>query len=171
MGKIRFFAALWAAKAARLAMRLLGRNATYLPGSIALKLCPQFLGYVRKPGTIVAVTGTNGKTTVCNMLGDILRDNGYTLLDNRYGSNTNSGVASSLISGVTAGNRSRFDFAVFEVDERSSLLIYKYVRPNFLLITNLFRDSVKRNAHTEFISGILNDAIPDDTPCSSTPTT
>ena len=60
------------------------------------------------------------KTTVCNMLGDILRDNGYTLLDNRYGSNTNSGVASSLISGVTAGNRSRFDFAVFEVDERSS---------------------------------------------------
>ncbi len=163
MGKIRFFAALWAAKAARLAMRLLGRNATYLPGSIALKLCPQFLGYVRKPGTIVAVTGTNGKTTVCNMLGDILRDNGYTLLDNRYGSNTNSGVASSLISGVTAGNRSRFDFAVFEVDERSSLLIYKYVRPNFLLVTNLFRDSVKRNAHTEFISGILNDAIPDDT--------
>lgn len=51
MGKIRFFAALWAAKAARLAMRLLGRNATYLPGSIAIKLCPQFLGYVKKPGT------------------------------------------------------------------------------------------------------------------------
>lgn len=163
MGKIRFFAALWAAKAARLAMRLLGRNATYLPGSIAIKLCPQFLGYVKKPGTVVAVTGTNGKTTVCNMLGDILRDNGYTLLDNRYGSNTNSGVASSLLAGVTACNRSRFDFAVFEVDERSSLLIYKYVKPDYLLITNLFRDSVKRNAHTEFISGILNDAIPDET--------
>lgn len=64
---------------------------------------------------------------------------------------------------MTACNRSRFDFAVFEVDERSSLLIYKYVKPDYLLITNLFRDSVKRNAHTEFISGILNDAIPDET--------
>ena len=38
MKKFRFYIALYAAKFAQLAMKLLGRNATYLPGKIAIKL-------------------------------------------------------------------------------------------------------------------------------------
>ena len=40
------------------------------PGTLALKLCPDFLKYVGRPKTIIAVTGTNGKTTVSNLLAD-----------------------------------------------------------------------------------------------------
>ncbi len=35
--------------------------------------------------------------------------------------------------------------------------------PDYLLCTNLFRDSYKRNAHAEFISSVLNSQIPKHT--------
>jgi UDP-N-acetylmuramyl pentapeptide synthase len=68
MNKARFLIALWAAKVSRLLLKILGRNATLFPGKIAVKLYPAFLKYVSKPERIIAVTGTNGKTTVCNLL-------------------------------------------------------------------------------------------------------
>lgn len=163
MGKLRFYLALWAAKSARIAMRLLGRNATYLPGKIALKLCPMFLKYVGKPEKIIAVTGTNGKTTVCNMLCDILEQSGEQVLNNRLGSNVNSGIASSLLQGAGWSGKSKYKIAVFEVDERSSIRIYPYVKPNLLLVTNLFRDSIMRNAHPGYIADILTGSIPKET--------
>ena len=46
----------------------------YFPGKFALTICPDFMGRIEKPKTIIGVTGTNGKTTVCNMIEDILRD-------------------------------------------------------------------------------------------------
>ena len=35
--------------------------------------------------------------------------------------------------------------------------------PTYLVCTNLYRDSLKRNAHTEFIAGILTNNIPKET--------
>ena len=64
MKKIQFFIALLAAKAAQGLMKLLGRNATYLPGKIATKLCKDFLRHLTPPKTVIAVTGTNGKRQV-----------------------------------------------------------------------------------------------------------
>ena len=64
MGKLRFLLALWLAKLSVPALKITRHNGTDFPGSLALKLCPDFLRYVGKPGTIIAVTGTNGKTTV-----------------------------------------------------------------------------------------------------------
>ena len=72
MGKLRFLLALWLAKLSVPALKITRHNGTDFPGSLALKLCPDFLRYVGKPGTIIAVTGTNGKTTVSNLLTDIL---------------------------------------------------------------------------------------------------
>ena len=158
--KIRFYIALWIGKAAMLAMKILGRNATYLPGKLAVKLCPGFMGYLRLPKTVIAVTGTNGKTTVSNMLTSILRFNGYTVTNNSLGSNIQAGVASALMEDSNWLGKSKKDFAVLEVDERSSLLVYPYIKPDYLICNNIMRDSNKRNAHTEFISYIINRAVP-----------
>ena len=49
---------------------------------------------------------------------------------------------------------------MLEVDERSSLLVYPYIKPTYILCNNIMRDSVKRNAHTDFISFIINKGIP-----------
>ena len=79
----RFYMALWGAKTGTVLLKLLRRNATFFPGKFALKICPDFIGKIDKPKTIIAVSGTNGKTTVCNMLEDILRDNDYVLIHNK----------------------------------------------------------------------------------------
>ena len=162
---LRFHFAHLMGKTALFVQKLLGMNASYFPGKLALKLCPDFGLQIGKPEKIIAVTGTNGKTTSCNLALSILEDNGYTVLSNRLGSNVNAGIISALISGSTlTGNmKKKYDMALFEVDERSSKLIYKYVKPDFLLCTNLFRDSIRRNAHTEYIFNFINSAIPEKT--------
>ena len=157
---IRFGIAMLVGKAVQGLLKLLRRNATYLPGKIAIKLCPDFLGRIEKPATVIGVTGTNGKTTVCNMLIDMLTDAGEVVLANRFGSNINAGIASTLLSGASLGGKTKYKICVLEIDERSSKLIYPYVKPNYLICTNLFRDSIRRNAHAEYIADILNASIP-----------
>ena len=163
MKKIRFYFALWIAKAAQAAMKILGRNATYLPGMLAVKLCPDFMDHLRLPKTVIAVTGTNGKTTVSNMLTSVLTENGYSVTNNSFGSNVQAGVASALLQDSDLLGRAKKDIAVLEVDERSSLLVYPYVKPDYLICNNIMRDSNKRNAHTDFIRYIINRALPSST--------
>lgn len=163
MSKLRFYAAMTAAKCAHLGLRMLGRNATYLPGKIALKLCPDFMGHLQKPKTVICVTGTNGKTTVSNLLNSLLTQCGYDVLNNSLGSNVQAGVCCALMSNSKFGGKPKKDTAVLEVDERSSLLIYPYLTPDYLICNNIMRDSIKRNAHTDFISYVISTAVPKET--------
>ena len=160
---LRFIIALLLSKAAYLLLRLLGRNASHFPGSLAIRLCPDFLGRIDKPETIITVTGTNGKTTCCNMLLEVLTENGFDVLNNKAGSNVDAGVATALLTAADLRGRVKQKLAVLEVDERSSLKVYKYVHPTYTVCTNLFRDSIGRNAHAEFISSVIEKALPDDT--------
>ncbi|MCQ2353521.1 MAG: MurT ligase domain-containing protein [Clostridia bacterium] len=161
--KIKFYFAMLAAKSARVALRMLGRQASCTPGIIALKLCPDFLGHLKMPPTTVCVTGTNGKTTTSNLIASVLTDCGYSVTNNSYGSNIQAGVTSALIADSTFTGKPKKEIAVLEVDERSSLLVYKYITPDILICNNIMRDSLKRNAHTEFISFIINKAVPAST--------
>lgn len=163
MKKVKFIIVLFIAKIITKILKLLRRNATDFPGKIALKLCKDFIGQIEKPEIIIGVTGTNGKTTVSNFIDDILVDNGYSILENRLGSNIKSGIATSLISGVSITGKVKKKIAVLEIDERSSKIIYPYLKPTYLICTNLFRDSLKRNAHTEFIYSVINDNLPKET--------
>lgn len=159
----RFYFAMCMAKIAYRVQRILRMNATYFPGKLAIKLCPDFIGRIGKPEKIVAVTGTNGKTTCCNMLIDILTENGYDLMNNRAGSNTNAGIATALLRYATLGGRAKKPLGILEIDERSSKLIYPYIKPTYVVCTNLFRDSIQRNAHPEYIADIITSAIPNTT--------
>ena len=164
---MKFYIALYVAKFLRLIIKIVGKifklNGSHFPGNIALKICPNFLEKIAKPKIVITVTGTNGKTTTCNLLIDTLEKNGYKVLNNKFGSNIRGGIATALFSGVNLINKPKFDIAVLEVDERSSIYIYPYVKPTYALVTNLFRDSLKRNAHSEYIFDIINNALPDET--------
>jgi len=161
--KIRFLLALWTAKLIKLLLKAVGRPGTYFSGKVAIKICPEFLGLIGRPETVIGVTGTNGKTTVCNMISDLLEAGGEDVLSNRLGSNINAGVATALIDGASITGRSKKRIAVLEIDERSARLIYPYLKPDCLVITNLFRDSMRRNAHSEYIASILTEYIPKTT--------
>lgn len=160
---LRFYLALLCAKGTAAGLRLLGRKATNMPGSCAIRLCPDFLGRMPRPTRVIGVTGTNGKTSTSNMVEDMLASCGYDFICNGNGSNVDTGVAAALINNSTLLGKPKKDLAVFELDERSAPRILPYLRPDILLITNIFRDSYKRNAHVEFILDILNRYIPDST--------
>ena len=163
MGRIRYFIALWAAKMVFLLLRLLKRNATMYPGYIALKICPDYLARTKKSPNVLCVTGTNGKTTTTNMVADILSQSGMKVVSNRYGSNINTGVATALTHSVNVFGKPKIDALVLEVDERFSRLILPFINPDYLVVTNLFRDSIKRNAHPEYIFSILDTYVPKTT--------
>jgi UDP-N-acetylmuramyl tripeptide synthase len=160
MGKLRFLFALNMAKLTWVILKITRHNGTNYPGQVAINLCPDFLERIGKPEHIISVTGTNGKTTVNNMICDMFEASGKKILSNRAGSNTRTGITTALILGSTFTGKAKFDTAVFETDERSTLRIFPYVKPEYVLITNLFRDSIMRNGHPEFIGSILTDNIP-----------
>lgn len=163
MKKIRFYVAMLAGKIALFGLKLLGKNATFLPGKIAVIIDKDFLGGLTPPKTVIAVTGTNGKTTVSNLLNSILLANNYTVTNNSLGSNVQAGVATALLEDSTLSGKAKKEIAVLEVDERSSLRIYPYIKPDYLICNNIMRDSLARNAHAEFISFIINKALPKTT--------
>ena len=160
---LKYYLAFYLAKLSVVALKIIRRDATQFPGKLAITICPDFLKMIEKPKTIIAVTGTNGKTTVCNMIEDCLKANDYEFIDNQLGSNTNSGIASTFIKGANLSGKQKKDMAIFEIDERSAIRIYPFMTPTYLICTNLFRDSLMRNAHTEFISNILTSNIPKET--------
>ena len=157
---MRFYLTLAGIKVLIKVLQLCGRNATHVPGRKAINICPDFLDQIDKPEFIIGITGTNGKTTVSNLIADVMQDKGYDIIDNRFGGNIDSGIASSLIKNSTMGGHMKKKYAVLEIDERMTTKIFPYVKPDILVCTNLFRDSYKRNAHSEFIAGILNQTIP-----------
>jgi Zn ribbon nucleic-acid-binding protein len=155
--------AIWVAKLAGVAIRASGRAGTHLPGAIALRLHGDLIGALRHPGRVVAVTGTNGKTTVSNLLTEALEGEGLVVASNRTGSNIAAGVATTLIGAVDWRGRLRADIAVIEMDERSAALILPGLAPDVLVCMNLTRDSIKRNGHPDYIRWILSSAIPSGT--------
>ncbi len=160
---IRFYLSVAGAKIIIKLMRLMHKNATNLPGEIALIFFPELIKYFEMPQTVIVVTGTNGKTTVSNLIGEILSSNGYDNINNSFGGNVDTGIASILLDKCTMSGKFEKNTALFEMDERSAPRLLPYLRPDWLVCTNLQRDSMKRNAHPEFIFRILNENIPEKT--------
>ncbi len=160
MKRLKFYLALWCAKLSIIALKVTGHRGTDFPGRIAVKICPDFLRQARVPSRILGVTGTNGKTTVCNLLIGMLGADGKKVLDNNQGSNTITGLTTAFIRDMGLGGRCRSDIAVLEIDERSSRVVFPLMEPDFLLINNLTRDSIMRNGHPEYISRVLTRAMP-----------
>ncbi len=159
MEKLSFYIALWSGKAAYLAARILRKGGTTAPGKVALKICPDFLSRIGRPETLIGVTGTNGKTTVSNMLCDIFEAMGMDLVSNRQGANIDAGAATSLIAAAGLGGKCKKKLGVLEMDERSAARIFPVLKPDHLIVTNLFRDSMRRNAHPEYIAGLMDASI------------
>ena len=159
MGKLRFLLALWLAKLSVPVLKLTHHNGSNFPGIVAIRLCPDFLRYVGRPKTVVAVTGTNGKTTVSNLLSDLLEADGQRVMSNRSGSNMIFGISAAYVlnSDLLGRAGGKVDVAILEVDERSSLKVHPDLKPDYLVVTNLCRDSTMRHAHPDFMKGIISE--------------
>lgn len=151
--KLRFALALLVSKCVYYGMRLLGRRASHLPGYFAVRICPDYLRYVRKAKTVICVTGTDGKTTTANLISDLLTSIGQRVANNRVGSNTEYGIATAMTCSVNLFNRCKVDAVVLETDEHYARIVCPKVRCDYIVVTNVLRDSLQRNAHPEYVAG------------------
>ena len=138
--------------------RLIGKG-TSLPGKIALKLCPTILSQLTLPKNVIAVTGSNGKTSTVEMIAYILTASGKRVVYNKEGSNQIEGVATLLLCNSNLCGKVKGDAVILESDERYARHTFKYIKPTCFAVTNLYRDQLTRNAHPYRIYDILQDAV------------
>lgn len=125
-------------------LRLFNFGATSLPGALALKICPDILGYAAKNVDIIGVTGTNGKTTSARIIERALQNSGRSVCANRSGANLMPGITAELIMNKRLSGSVKCESAVIECDEAACRLVLGKLRPHVLLVTNLFRDQLDR---------------------------
>ncbi len=127
------------------------RPAANTPGLVALRIDPDIieeLHYRMHRGSVVVV-GTNGKTTVTNLLANTLEQQGFSVLCNRTGANLNSGIASALLQSKGA------DWGILECDELWSAKIVPQLKPTYFLLLNLFRDQLDRCGEIDHIQDAI----------------
>lgn len=139
---------------------LLGRGSS-LPGEIALKFCPDILSRIKLPNTVIAVTGSNGKTSTVEMIAHIFSSAGKSFAYNREGSNQIEGVTALILCNCSLSGRFKKDILLIESDERYTKHTFKYIKPTHYVITNLYRDQLTRNGHPEWVYDAIKDSIPD----------
>ena len=155
--KLRRMLAVWAAKCAeKVSVHVFHRQGVTWAGKIALKVCPDILSelaaQVRED--IFIVCGTNGKTTTNNMLCAALEAEGKKVVCNHTGSNMLNGVAAAFA--LAAGWS---DCASIEIDEASTKRVFPYFKPDYMVLTNLFRDQLDRYGEIDITMNLLKEVM------------
>ena len=154
MKRIKVFLAVLFCRCVRLAAKLVGRGSS-IPGLITLKLFPGILGDIEMPKLVIAVTGSNGKTSTVEMIHKVLLDGGLTVACNSEGSNQTEGVATCILANCTLSGKVKTDVVLLESDEQYAQHTFKYFQPDYFFITNLYRDQLTRNGHPEWIANVI----------------
>ena len=139
--------ALAAGKSAAIATRLVGRGGgTAITGMVARRVDPDILDeLVRRPGVpVVAITGSNGKTTTARFTAALLRGEGIHVCHNSAGANLIQGVTSLAVSHSSLRGHLPEGVLVAEVDEGALPRVAPETLPRALLVTDLFRDQLDR---------------------------
>ena len=158
--KLRFYITLIIAKLAYIAIKLLSKTSgTSFVGMLSLKLCPDFLKYCSKyvDNEIVTITGTNGKSTTSGLIAHILETAHQKVIHNIEGANMLTGVANVFALNVRP--LLRYDYAVIESDEAYLTKLYDYMKSDWLVVTNLFRDQLDRYGELNTTASFIKDAI------------
>ena len=159
---MRKFLAIVVCKLGRFVGKLVGKGSS-MPGKFALKICPDILSRVQLPPHIIAVTGSNGKTSTVEMIAAILRSDGKHVVYNEEGSNQIEGVTTLVLTHATLSGRVKADVLLLESDERYAKFSFQFFHPTEFVITNLYRDQLTRNGHPEWVYDAILPALHPDT--------
>lgn len=144
-------------KAVRQLAKLRGGGGSALPGLVVEKLDPGFLARVlgRLPDGVIAVSGTNGKTTTTKMIVEMLEAQGRRVFTNKTGSNFSRGVVAAAVQECSLGGRLDADIAVLELDEAHAMYFIERVKPDRTLLLNVLRDQLDRFGEIDTTARLL----------------
>ena len=159
--KMKYILSVWICKILIVAGKLAGKKSSSKPGEIAMKVCPDVLKILSKKvkKDIIAVCGTNGKTTTNNIIDKILTDKGYKVVCNNVGANMLPGIVTAFIEKTNIFGKLDCDYATLEMDEASAVKIFDHLSPSLMIITNLFRDQLDRYGEIDLTANYLKSAI------------
>ncbi len=159
--KLRRIAAVWTAKIAAKICKMLGKQGVTWAGKIALSIDPGILtelaADVREK--IFVVCGTNGKTTTNNLLCSALEAQNKKVVCNHTGSNMLNGCVAAFVLNTEWNGKLNADYACIEVDEASALRIFTHFHPDYMILTNLFRDQLDRYGEIDITMNLVSDAM------------
>ncbi len=152
----------WFTKLLTIVLKASGHGrGTALPGLLIEKYFSFAIPYIleKSPYTIL-ITGTNGKTTTRTLLSDILDKEGG-VLQNRSGSNLLRGIISEIFNQSDIFGRGNSKYAVFEVEEATIPKLTKLLKPDQIVVTNLYRDQLDAYGEIDRTQKFIQNAIYD----------
>ncbi len=157
---MRTFIAVLANKLITFICKLFRFNGAQFPGSFVYDhIDKDILDKIKHPKITIAVTGSSGKGTTCNLIKNVLKDNNYSTLLNESGNNGINGAISLILNNLTLTGKFKYDVLILECDERHLKHIFKKWKPEYLIVTNITRDQPTRNGTPEEVFNEILKAI------------
>lgn len=153
--------AVWATKILIFVGKIAGKKGSSTPGIFALKICPNILKILAKQvkNEIIVVCGTNGKTTTNNLLNTIIKSVDKKIVCNNVGANMLPGVVTAFVEKTNFFGKLDADYACIEIDEISTVKVFEHFQPDYMILTNLFRDQLDRYGEIEVTLDYLQKAL------------
>lgn len=157
-----FITLLWFTKLFSLLIKLFKvGQASNFPGKIALKFKKDLLQHfkISKDTKIILVTGTNGKSTTCGLLANILKTSGRKVIYNKSGANLLTGIASCFCNYSDLFGNLKYNYIVLEIDEATLPILTNQIVPNAIAVTNFFRDQLDRFGELDSMVKLIEKGI------------
>ena len=162
INKLFFLFSLWTAKLTSFIISALHvGQASNVPGRMALSLKKDlFKNFnIKTNCKIILITGTNGKSTTCGLLANILKSTDKKVIYNKSGANLLSGIISTFCHYSDLSGKLNYDYIILEVDEAILHLITKEIHPDVIGVTNLFRDQLDRFGELDTTAKLIEKGI------------
>ncbi len=130
-----------------------------LPGKVALKIYPDLLKNFQYPSIRIVVTGSSGKGSTTKLIAETIK-NTKTVCYNSSGANLSWGITTALLEHASLNGHIKTDALVLEVDERYTKTILPYIKPDYLVITNLTKDQPPRQHYIDLVYDDIVKSIP-----------
>ena len=138
-------------------LKLLHRNAGNLPGIVLWHLSGhKAVSMFKVDCPIIAVTGTNGKTSVTNCIAQLFERSGKKIIINKEGNNLDTGICSMLLKYCDMSGKVKADMLILETDESHVPVVYSQLKLDTLVVLNFFRDQLDRNGEMETLIQKIN---------------
>lgn len=139
----------------------MNKQGSSTPGKIGMRLYPNLLKELAEQvrEDIFVVCGTNGKTTTNNLLCQTLEASGKRVVCNSAGANMLYGIVTAFAAAASVSGKLDADCACIEIDEASARRVFPYFKPQYLVLTNLFRDQLDRFGEIDMTIQVLHQAL------------
>ena len=138
-------------------LKLMHRNAGNLPGIVLWHLSRhKAVSMFRVDCPIIAVTGTNGKTSVTNCIAQLFERSGKKIIINKEGNNLDTGICSMLLKYCDMSGKVDADYLILETDESHVPVVYSQLKLDTLVVLDFFRDQLDRNGEMETLIQKIN---------------